>query len=166
MANQESYTSSVAIADPELARRKTKPEDGSGAPKKELTDKQQEEKEEVDAIMGARERYGKDRVNKEKEWVESFKMYMSWVDKALNPFLSNLFIPKTHEAVELLAAFLIGTNQNISATPEDGSSDTIKARVAGKWLDFLWRKVIKARLKILVWIKQGIIFGNGVMKFG
>lgn len=124
------------------------------------------EKEEVNGIIEARKRYQQDRRGKEREWVESFKMYMSWVDKTLNPFLSNLFIPKTREAVELLAAFLIGTNQSISATAENGSSDTMKARVAGKYLDFLWRKVIKARLKVLVWIKQAIVFGNGIMKFG
>ncbi len=93
-------------------------------------------------------------------------MYMSWVDKMLNPYLSNLFIPKTHEAVEMLAAFLIGSNQTVSASPENGSGDTIKAKVAGKWLDFMWRKVLKARIKVLVWIKQGIIFGNGILKIG
>jgi len=131
-----------------------------------MTEDEETEKQEIEEIVEARKRYGQDRKSKEREWVESFKMYMSWVDKALNPFLSNLFIPKTHEAVELLAAFLIGQNQNVSATPENGSSDTMKARVAGKWLDFLWRKVLKARLKILVWIKQGIVLGNGVMKFG
>lgn len=131
-----------------------------------LNDDEQKEKEEIDTIIEARKRYEKDRKGKEREWTESFKMYMSWVDKTLNPFLSNLFIPKTHEAVELLAAFLIGTNQTVSATAENGSGDTLKARVAGRYLDFLWRKTLKARLKILVWIKQGIILGNGIMKFG
>lgn len=166
MAQQASYKSpDVVVAGPELARRKTAP-DTPSAPLSAATQKDLDEKEEVHKIVSARERYGKDRVGKEREWVESFKMYMSWVDKALNPFLSNLFIPKTHEAVELLSAFLIGTNQSISATPENGSSDTMKARVAGKWLDFLWRKTLKARIKILVWIKQGILFGNGLMKVG
>lgn len=154
----------VPIADPELARRQTEP--ASPDAKKSLTETEQAEKIEVDAIITARDNYQRDRKGKESEWVESFKMYMSWVDRTLNPFLSNLFIPKTHEAVELLAAFLIGQNQSVSATPENGSSDTMKAKVAGRWLDFLWRKVIKARLKILVWIKQGIVFGNGIMKFG
>lgn len=165
MASQGTYIGDVAVADPELARRKTSPE-GTKAQESKATQKDMEEKAEVDGIIGARERYGRDRKGKEIEWVESFKMYMSWVDKALNPFLSNLFIPKTHEAVELLSAFLIGSNQSISSTPENGSSDTMKSKVAGKYLDFLWRKVIKARIKILVWIKQGIIFGNGIMKVG
>lgn len=161
MANQ-TYT--VPVADPELARRKKAPSEKSK--EKSMTADEQAEREEVEGIVSKRQQYEKDRKGKEREWVESFKMYMSFVDKALNPFLSNLFIPKTHEAVELLSAFLIGTNQNISASPENGSGDTMKSRVAGKYLDFLWRKVIKARLKILVWIKQGIVFGNGIMKVG
>lgn len=161
MANQ-TYT--VPVADPELARRKTSP--AVKEAEKSMSDTEQAEKVEIDYIVDKRKQYAQDRKGKEREWVESFKMYMSWVDKALNPFLSNLFIPKTHEAVELLSAFLIGTNQSISASPENGSSDTMKARVAGKYLDYLWRKVLKARLKILVWIKQGIVLGNGVMKVG
>lgn len=160
MAGQ-TYT--VPVADPELARRKTDVEDS--ADESSMTDEEQKERDDVAYIMACRVRYGADRKSKENEWTESFKMYMSWVDKALNPFLSNLFIPKTHEAVELLAAFLIGTNQNITASPE-GAGDSIKSRVAGQWLDFLWRKVLKARVKILVWIKQGIIFGNGILKLG
>lgn len=164
MATQASYKTTVAVADPELARRKTEPE--AAAAETTATQQELDERNEVHEIIEARERYGKDRASKEREWTESYKMYMMFVDKVLNPFLSNLFIPKTHEAVELIAAFLIGSNQNISATPENGSSDTMKARVAGKWLDFLWRKVIKARIKILVAIKQSIIFGNGILKFG
>jgi hypothetical protein len=148
----------------ELARRNTS--DSSGASKRELTDKEVEEKKEIDCIMQRRKQYEQDRKSKEKEWTESYKMYMSWVDKVVAPFVSNLFIPKTHEAVELLAAFLIGNNQSITAAPEEGSTNTMKAKVAGKYLEFLWRKTLKARLKILVWIKQAIVFGNGVMKFG
>lgn len=138
----------------------------SATAQSEATKEELDEQAEVNGIIEARKRYAQDRKGKEREWIESFKMYMSWVDRVVNPFLSNLFIPKTHEAVELLSAFLIGTNQSISASPENGSSDTMKSRVAGKYLDFLWRKVLKARIKILVWIKQAIIFGNGIIKFG
>lgn len=123
------------------------------------------EKTEVDDILLHRDQYSTQRQSKVKEWIESFKMYMSWVDTTANPFMSNLFIPKVHEAVEILSAWLIGKNQSINASPEN-TGDTQKAQVAEKWLDFLWRKVIKARLKILTWIKQGIIFGNGILKVG
>lgn len=157
MADQ-TYT--VNVADPKPRATDTT------EPAKPASDKEAVEAEESKKILGARERYGIDRKQKELEWTESYKMYMSFVDQVLNPFLSNLFIPKTHEAVELLAAFLIGTNQSITASPENGSSDTKKALASSKWLDFLWRKVLKARLKILVFIKQGIVFGNGFLKVG
>lgn len=153
----------VAIADPKYAERVQPPAESSKRP---LTDSEQKEKATVDAIITARERYENDRKGKEREWTESFKMYMSWIDTTLNPFLSNLFIPKTHEAVELLSAFLIGTKQTITTAPENGEGDTKKSMVAGKWLDFLWRKVLGARLKILIFIKQGIVFGNGFLKVG
>lgn len=123
------------------------------------------EKEVVEEIIEAREKYAQDRQEKEKEWTESFKMYMSYAEDAKNPFDSNLFIPKTHEAVEFLSANLIGGNQSISASPEN-DGDYIKAQVAEKYLDFLWRKVLKVRLKVLIWIKQGITFGNGILKVG
>lgn len=151
------------IAGPEMALRGGA---SSTPPERPLTDDEQKEKVIVDGIMEARERYGKDRLNKEREWTESFKMYMSWIDTALNPFLSNLFIPKTHEAVELLAAFLQGNNQTITASPENGSSSPQKAMVAARWLDWMWRKTLHARFKVLIWIKQAITFGNGWMKVG
>lgn len=133
-------------------------------PKVRTTD-EQIESERVDKIIQARQMYAKQRLTKEKEWTDSYKMFMSWTDTTRNPFLSNLFIPKTHEAVELLSAFLIGTNQSIDCEPEN-NGDSYKAQVAGKWLDYLWRKPLKARLKILTLIKQGIVFGNGVVKLG
>lgn len=149
--------------DPELAKRDTG--DSSSTSDHEYSAEETTEKEKVDKIIDSRKRYAQDRQTKEREWTESYKMYMSWIDTTLNPFLSNLFIPKTHEAVELLSAFLIGTNQSISASPE-GNGSSQKASVASKWLDFLWRKTLKARMKILVWIKQGIVFGNGMLKVG
>lgn len=153
----------IVPMDPELAKRDTG--EDSSANEHEYTDSELSEKSEVDKIIDARKRYANDRKTKEREWTESYKMVMSWIDTTLNPFLSNLFIPKTHEAVELLSAFLIGTNQSITASPE-GNGSSQKAQVASKWLDFMWRKVVKARMKILIWIKQGIVFGNGVLKLG
>ncbi len=118
-----------------------------------------------------------EKINKQKEyfitssssvrskWVECYQAYQSWLDSTLNPFLANLFIPKTHESVELLTSFLIGENQSIAAEPE-GKEDTKKAMVVGKLLEYQWRKVLMARNKIITWVKQGLIFGNGIMKVG
>lgn len=160
MSNRAAYQ----VAGTEMALRNREP--STVAVSHEYSSAEQAEKEQVEKLMVARKRYGVDRQNKQREWTESFKMYMSWIDTALNPFLSNLFIPKTHEAVELLSAFLIGNNQSIHATAENGSSTPQKATVAARWLDWMWRKVLKARLKILIWIKQAVVFGNGVMKVG
>ena len=121
-------------------------------------------KTEADKIYDKREFYRKCSAQDRSKWVDYYKAYMS-VPETDNPFLANLFIPKTHEAVELLAAFLVGPNQSISASPE-GTEDTAKAIVAEKLLEFQWRKVLKAREKIITWVKQGIIFGNGIMKVG
>lgn len=149
---------------PDLALRKTEPTADPDA--KKLSAKEETEREIVNMMMAARERYAKDRAQKENEWTESYKMYMSWVDITQNPYLSNLFIPKTHEAVELLSAFLAGKNQTISSSPENGHGDVIKSQVVGRWLEWIWRKQLEAWLKVLTWVKQAIVFGNGIAKFG
>lgn len=131
----------------------------------EYSENEKKEKEYVDLILQKKDEYAEARKAKEKEWTESYRMYMSQIDTTRNPFLSNLFIPKTHEAVELLSAFLIGTNQSIKTAPEN-NGDSYKAQASGKLLEFLWRKELKARLKVLTWIKQGVVFGNGVLKVG
>ncbi len=98
-------------------------------------------------------------------WVECFKAYMSKIDTTKNPFLANLFIPKVHEAVELLSSYLAGPNQSITAEGE-GKEDTEKAVLAAKLLSFQWTKELNAREHIIKWIKQAEIFGNGIMKVG
>lgn len=158
MANQETYQ---IAHDPKIKDTKSKRE----AVNHEYTDSEQKEKEKIAHYIERKTYYAQSRQSKEKEWTESFKMYNSWIDTTRNPFLSNLFIPKVHEATELLSAWLIGSNQSIKTSPEN-NGDTYKAQASGKWLDFLWRKVLKARVKILTWIKQGVVFGNGILKVG
>ena len=103
--------------------------------------------------------------SRRRKWADVWKMYLSMTDDQNNPYLSNLFIPKTHEAVELLAAFLTGANQSIRADGE-GKDDTQKAAMVGPFLSFLWRKVLNANDSIVTWIKQAILFGNGIMMVG
>lgn len=124
------------------------------------------EKSLIDDCLRHLERYKQDRIQKEKEWTESYAMYQSFIDETRNPFMANLFIPKTHEAVELLSAFLIGPTQNIIVEPERNEENYRKAIVAEKYLDILWRKRIKARQKLIIGIKQGTIFGNAIFKVG
>lgn len=119
----------------------------------------------VSKIIAEKEYYLTSSQSKRQIWKECYKHYMSWMDNTKNPYLANLFIPKTHEAVELLAAFLAGTNQIITAEPE-GEDDTKKAQIAEKLLAFQWRKVLNGRDKVADFIKQTILFGNGIIKLG
>lgn len=139
---------------------------GKDVPQRELSDRETEEKAAIEAAFAALDRYKADRAGKEKEWTESYAVYSSWLDKSKNPFLANLFIPKVRSAVETVAAFLLGPNQTVTARPEEGMWNWVKAKVAEKWLDFIWRKRLDARTKLQTWVKQGEIFGNGVMKVG
>ena len=124
-----------------------------------------EDAELVEQILAEKEHYYVTSQGKRSIWADCYSLYNSVIDVTKNPFLANLFIPKIHEAVELLAAFLVGANQSISAEGE-GIGDAKKAQVAEKFLDFQWRKVIKARPKIITWVKQAILFGDGIMKLG
>lgn len=116
----------------------------------------------VNQIRSQFDYYKAARRGRVQKWSEIWKNYISWLDTTDNPYLSNLFIPKTHEAVELLAAFLSGPNQSITAEGE-GAEDVQKGVMVAKWLEYMWRKTIKARHKIIVWLKQAILFGNGII---
>ena len=123
------------------------------------------EEELVQKILNEKKYYFDTSQGKRKIWTECWKLYNSVIDATRNPFLANLFIPKVHEAVELLAAFLVGTTQTISAEGE-GIGDAQKARMAEKFLDWQWRKPLKARDKVITCTKQTILFGDGIMKIG
>lgn len=116
-------------------------------------------------IFEEKEYYKNQAQGKRSVWTQCYKHYNSFLDQVENPFLANMFIPKSHEAVELLTAFLIGANQTIQVEPE-GKDDVKKAEVVKKWLDFVWRKIIRARDYIITWIKQSLIFSNGIIKVG
>src|SRR3990172_5909765 len=123
-----------------------------------MADKQ----EEIQKIIALKEYYKQSSQKVRQKWVDFWKMYISWIDETQSPYLSNLFIPKTNAAIELLVAFLAGKNQTITASPE-GADDVNKALMIEKLLDFQWRKEIGGRIKISQWIKQSAIFGNGII---
>jgi hypothetical protein len=116
-------------------------------------------------IIDLKEHYLQQSKKERKVWTDCYKNYISYKNTVANPYLSNLFIPKTHEAVELLAAFLVGKTQNINVEPR-GANDTQKAQVVAKLMEYQWERVLKARQKLIVWVKQAILFGNGIMKVG
>lgn len=96
-------------------------------------------------------------------WGDYYRAYKLVSDETKNPFLANLYLPKVHEAVELLASYLVGPNQSVSAGAL-GKDDTRKAQVAEKWLEFMWKKTLLVRDKLVTWVKQAALFGNGYMK--
>ena len=116
-------------------------------------------------IITQKDFFDKSSQSRREKWLECYKNFNAHLDSASNPFLANLFIPKTHEAVESLSAFFAGANQTITARPEDGK-DVKRARVAEKLLEYQWRKVLQGRRKVVRWIKQNVLFGNGLMKVG
>ncbi|MHA1210824.1 MAG: portal protein [Candidatus Heimdallarchaeota archaeon] len=116
-------------------------------------------------IISQKDFFEKSSQNRRQKWLECYKNYNAHLDKASNPYLANLFIPKTHEAVESLSAYFAGSNQTITARPEDGK-DVQRARIGEKLLEYQWRKVLQGRRKVVRWIKQDILFGNGLMKVG
>jgi len=116
-------------------------------------------------IIEFKDYYEQSRLSQTQVWRDCYKAYQSWVDTSRNPFLANLFIPKTHEAVELISAFLIGNNQSITVEPS-GNGKTKQAEVAQKLLNYQWEHELNARLKIITFVKQGILFGNGILKTG
>lgn len=127
--------------------------------------KNTKKQEEIQKIISLKEYYKQSSQKVRQKWTDFWKMYISWIDETQSPFLSNLFIPKTNAAIELLVAFLAGKNQTISASPE-GKDDVNKALMVEKLLDFQWRKEINGRIKVSQWIKQAAIFGNGIIKCG
>lgn len=151
---------------PDVAHSEAKARAQAPAGEYEMDEMDLLEKDIADKCIKHLERYKEDRKVKEREWSESYAMYMSFIDENRNPFMANLFIPKTHEAVELISAFLIGPTQAVTVRPERDHNNYQKAVVAEKYLDVLWRKKVKARQKLLVGVKQATVFGNSVLKVG
>ena len=116
-------------------------------------------------ILDAKDAYIEASKTTRQKWTDFYKHYMGNIDSTKNPYLANIFIPKTHEAVELMTAYLVGPNQSISVSPE-GPEDNEKATIVRQWLDFVWRKTVKARDSVVAFIKQAILFGNGIIKIG
>ncbi len=119
----------------------------------------------VEQILEDYELYKNQSSKQRNVWVDCYTSYNSLLAKRENPYLSNIFVPKTHEAVEILSAFLIGDNQLVRAKPA-GVNDVLKSEPIQKLLQYQWDKVLRAREKIEVWAKEAVIFGTGIMKVG
>jgi len=119
----------------------------------------------VEKVLADLELYKEQSQQQRQMWADCYTAYVSSLDNRNNPYLANLFVPKTHEAVEILTAFLVGSNQTIRAKPAKVGS-TYKAEPIQKLLQFQWQKVLRAREKIEIWAKEAVLFGTGIMKVG
>jgi len=99
------------------------------------------------------------------EWEELWKLYIGELPASKVKSLSRNFIPKTHQAVEASASFLVGNEPTIIAIPV-GADDDDKAKFMGRLLEFQWQYVLKMKPKVLTWVKSGLLFGAGIMKVG
>jgi len=99
-------------------------------------------------------------------WADCYEAYRQITDNDNNPYLSNLAIPKAHEATELLTSYLVGAGQMVRAKPANKETSTAKADFVQKLLQYQWEEDLNAKEKVETWAKETILFGTGVMKVG
>lgn len=119
----------------------------------------------VETIIEEFELYKEQSSSNRITWGECYDAYCSIAEQSKNPYMANVYLPKAHEATELLTSFLIGSSQIVRAKPAD-KDDSKKADPIQKLLQYQWQKVLRANEKTETWVKQGILFGTGVMKVG
>ena len=119
----------------------------------------------IDKILAEYKRYTEQSQALRNVWADCYDAYKSVLDETKNPYLANVYLPKTHEAVETLNAFLIGVKQIIRAKPAS-KDDTKKAEPVQRLIQYQWDKVLRARDKVETWAKQAILFGTGIIKVG
>jgi len=96
-------------------------------------------------------------------WQNCWKFYNTYSEDMNFPWQNNVFVPKTHQAVELLASFLVARNPTLRARPQM-VDDIEKVPRVQKLLTFQWRNPMKMRPKVMSWVKSAILFGTGIMK--
>jgi hypothetical protein len=139
-------------------------------PKDDMTKKsnlllKEKDKEIVDHILEKLEHFKEQSQEIRNTWGECYDAYTATIDNDDNPYVSNLFLPKTHSGVELLTAFLAGKTQVVRAKPA-GPGDAKKALPIQRLLSYQWQKVLRARDKVVTWVKQSVLFGTAFMKVG
>lgn len=133
-----------------------------------LKKKKESPKDEIDygkVTLDERSYYEQSTQSNRQEWEELWKLYIGELPESKVKSLSRNFIPKTHQAVEASASFLVGNEPTIIAIPV-GAEDDDKAKFMGRLLEFQWQYVLKMKPKLLTWVKSGLLFGVGVMKVG
>jgi hypothetical protein len=77
---------------------------------------------------------------------------------------NQLFIPKTHQAVEGIVSYILANPATLITMPEgtgtDYKEDLMKAKSQNQLLNFVWRKTMNMPSKLEIWGKQVVLFGT------
>jgi hypothetical protein len=126
----------------------------------------EKDQEVVKQILAEYDLYSEQSEDVRNTWNDCYKAYKSLLANTDNPYLSNLSIPKAHEATELLTSFLVGIGQMVRVTPGSKETSTAKADFVQKLMQYQWEEELNAEEKIETWAKEGILLGTSVMKVG
>ena len=96
-------------------------------------------------------------------WYDVYKHYQFYLDPTKNPWVSKNYIPKVHDAIERLTAFLVARNPAITVIPQ-GDNDSDLAKFMSKLVEFQWTNTMDMKPKIQKWVKSAILFGTGIGK--
>jgi hypothetical protein len=96
-------------------------------------------------------------------WYDCYKHYQFYLDPSKNPYVSKNYIPKVHDAVERLTAFLVARDPSLTVIPQ-GEADSDLAKFMSKLIDFQWGQTMDMKPKIQKWVKAAILFGTGISK--
>ena len=107
--------------------------------------------------------YDSNSLRERAKWKEIYDFYEADTMETGNPYASNLALLSLFSSVELFTAFLVGFRQQISVKPKE-KQGTPSADLWEKFLTSQWEWILKGREKIITWVKQGILFGTGVLK--
>ena len=119
--------------------------------------------ESASLVFNEKESYFRQTQDMRRDWESAWASYNNYLEPRKSPWLSNIFIPKVHQAVELLASFLAAKDPTLRARPQN-LDDIDKIPKVQKLLTFQWKSIMKMRTKIISMTKQSILFGTGVIK--
>lgn len=119
----------------------------------------------IDKIKKEKNYYTESTTSLRSVWEECWKLFNSEYESSDFPWRSKKFIPKILQAVNSLAAFLVGSIPTITTYPR-GDEDEAKAEFMRELVQFQWESTLNMKPKIITWAKSAVLFGNGIMKVG
>jgi hypothetical protein len=119
----------------------------------------------IDKIISEKKYYETATRKLREEAEEIFRLYASDHDDENYPWHNKKFIPKTHQATEVLASILVANEPTVNVFPI-GEEDELKSDLLRELLQFQWKKVLHMKPKVRKIVKSGILFGTAWAKLG